>query len=82
MGLPKTEALSVSASEEEGLSFLNEYDETKPELPSGKKNQSLTLIELLKNKGWEKKKNSSVSPQKIHNQNCKKEVCSEMCSST
>ncbi|XP_068820815.1 zinc finger protein 644 isoform X2 [Capricornis sumatraensis] len=68
----KTEALSVSASEEEGLSFLNEYDETKPELPSGKKNQSLTLIELLKNKRMGEEKNSSVSPQKIHNQTARK----------
>ncbi|EPY76426.1 hypothetical protein CB1_001428023 [Camelus ferus] len=32
---------SLSASEEEGLSFLNEYDETKPELPSGRKNSPL-----------------------------------------
>uniref|UniRef100_A0A480JT98 Zinc finger protein 644 isoform X1 n=2 Tax=Sus scrofa TaxID=9823 RepID=A0A480JT98_PIG len=68
----KTEALSVSASEEEGLSFLNEYDETKPELPSGKKNQSLTLIELLKNKRMGEERNTSVSPQKIHSQTARK----------
>ncbi|XP_072824356.1 zinc finger protein 644 isoform X3 [Vicugna pacos] len=68
----KTEALSVSASEEEGLSFLNEYDETKPELPSGRKSQSLTLIELLKNKRMGEERNSSVSPQKIHNQTARK----------
>ncbi|XP_055978616.1 zinc finger protein 644 isoform X3 [Sorex fumeus] len=68
----KTEALSVSASEEEGLTFLNEYDETKPELPSGKKNQSLTLIELLKNKRMGEERNSAISPQKIHNQTARK----------
>lgn len=68
----KTEALSVSASEEEGLNFLNEYDETKPELPSGKKNQSLTLIELLKSKRMGEERNSSISPQKIHNQTARK----------
>ncbi|KAL6055266.1 hypothetical protein STEG23_002446, partial [Scotinomys teguina] len=68
----KTEALSVSASEEEGLSFLNECDETKPELPSGKKNQSLTLIELLRNKRMGEEKNSALSPQKIHNQTARK----------
>ncbi|XP_054994623.1 zinc finger protein 644 isoform X3 [Sorex araneus] len=68
----KTEALSVSASEEEGLTFLNEYDETKPELPSGRKNQSLTLIELLKNKRMGEERNSAVSPQKIHNQTARK----------
>ncbi|XP_015415811.1 PREDICTED: zinc finger protein 644 isoform X2 [Myotis davidii] len=68
----KTEALSVSASEEEGLSFLNEYDEKKPELPSGKRNQSLTLIELLKNKRMGEERNSAVFPQKIHNQTARK----------
>ncbi|XP_012781525.2 zinc finger protein 644 isoform X3 [Ochotona princeps] len=68
----KTEALSVSASEEEGLNFLNEYDETKPELPSGKKNQSLTLIELLKSKRMGEERNSGISPQKIHNQTARK----------
>ncbi|XP_076403005.1 zinc finger protein 644 isoform X5 [Peromyscus maniculatus bairdii] len=68
----KTEALSVSASEEEGLSFLNECDETKPELPSGKKNQSLTLIELLRNKRMGEERNSALSPQKIHNQTARK----------
>ncbi|XP_010612972.1 zinc finger protein 644 isoform X5 [Fukomys damarensis] len=68
----KTEALSVSASEEEGLNFLNEYDETKPELPSGKKNQSLTLIDLLKNKRMGEERNSALSPQKIHNQTARK----------
>uniref|UniRef100_A0A8C2QL58 Zinc finger protein 644 n=1 Tax=Cricetulus griseus TaxID=10029 RepID=A0A8C2QL58_CRIGR len=68
----KTEALSVSASEEEGLSFLNECDETKPELPSGKKSQSLTLIELLKNKRMGEERNSALSPQKIHNQTARK----------
>lgn len=68
----KTEALSVSASEEEGLSFLNEYDEKNPELPSGKRNQSLTLIELLKNKRTGEERNSAVFPQKIHNQTARK----------
>ncbi|XP_066232906.1 zinc finger protein 644 isoform X1 [Saccopteryx leptura] len=69
----KTEALSVSASEEEGLSFLSEYDETKPELlPSGKRNQSLTLIELLKNKRMGEERNSAIFPQKIHNQTARK----------
>lgn len=68
----KTEALSVSASEEEGLSFINEYDEKKPELPSGKRNQSLTLIELLKNKRMGEERNSAVFPQKIHNQTARK----------
>ncbi|XP_051054084.1 zinc finger protein 644 isoform X3 [Phodopus roborovskii] len=68
----KTEALSVSASEEEGLSFPNECDETKPELPSGKKSQSLTLIELLKNKRMGEERNSALSPQKIHNQTARK----------
>lgn len=68
----KTEALSASASEEEGLNFLNEYDETKPELSSGRKNQSLTLIELLKNKRMGEERNSALSPQKIHNQTARK----------
>ncbi|KAM7326642.1 zinc finger protein 644 isoform X4 [Alexandromys fortis] len=68
----KTEALSVSASEEERLSFLNECDETKPELPSGRKNQSLTLIELLRNKRMGDERNSALSPQKIHNQTARK----------
>ncbi|XP_076976422.1 zinc finger protein 644 isoform X4 [Tamandua tetradactyla] len=68
----KTEAISVSASEEEGLSFLNECDETKPELSSGKKNQSLTLIELLKNKRMGEERNSVISPQKTHNQTARK----------
>ncbi|XP_013369955.1 PREDICTED: zinc finger protein 644 isoform X4 [Chinchilla lanigera] len=68
----KTEALSVSASEEEGLNFLNDYDETKPELPSGRKNQSLTLIELLKNKRMGEERNSALSSQKIHNQTARK----------
>lgn len=68
----KTEALSVSASEEEHLSFLNECDETKPELPSGRKNQSLTLIELLRNKRMGDERNSALSPQKIHNQTARK----------
>ncbi|XP_037682591.1 zinc finger protein 644 isoform X1 [Choloepus didactylus] len=67
----KTEVVSVSASEEEGLSFLNECDETKPELSSGKKNQSLTLIELLKNKRMGEERNS-ISPQKTHNQTARK----------
>ncbi|XP_038180472.1 zinc finger protein 644 isoform X2 [Arvicola amphibius] len=68
----KTEALSVSASEEERLSFLNECDETKPELPSGRKSQSLTLIELLRNKRMGNERNSALSPQKIHNQTARK----------
>lgn len=68
----KTEALSVSASEEEGLNFLNECDETKPDLPSGKKNQSLTLIELLKSRRLGEERNSAMSPHKIHNQTARK----------
>lgn len=68
----KTEALSVSASEEEGLNFLSECDETKPELPSGKKNQSLTLIELLKSRRLGEERNSAISPHKIHNQTARK----------
>ncbi|CAK6442920.1 unnamed protein product [Pipistrellus nathusii] len=68
----KTEALSVSASEEEGLSFLNGYDEKNPELPSGKRNQSLTLIELLKNKRLGEERSSAVFPQKIQNQTARK----------
>lgn len=68
----KTEALSVSASEEEGLNFLNECDETKPDLPSGKKNQSLTLIELLKSRRIGEERNSALSPHKIHNQTARK----------
>ncbi|XP_051026755.1 zinc finger protein 644 isoform X2 [Acomys russatus] len=68
----KTEALSVSASEEEGLSFLSECDETKLELPSGKKSQSLTLIELLKNKRMGEERSPAISPQKIHNQTARK----------
>ncbi|NXO55837.1 ZN644 protein, partial [Aramus guarauna] len=67
----KTEDTSVSASEEEGLSFLNECDETKAVLHDGKKNQSLTLIELLKNKRLEER-NPDISPQKIHNQTARK----------
>ncbi|XP_006899019.1 PREDICTED: zinc finger protein 644 isoform X1 [Elephantulus edwardii] len=66
----KTEAVSVSASEEDGLSFLNEFDDAKPELSSGKK--SLTLIELLKNKRMGEERNSTFSPQKIHNQTARK----------
>ncbi|XP_034364306.1 zinc finger protein 644 isoform X6 [Arvicanthis niloticus] len=68
----KTEALSVSASEEEGLNFLSECDETKPELPSGKKSQSLTLIELLKSRRLGEERNSAISPHKIHNQTARK----------
>ncbi|XP_065513629.1 zinc finger protein 644 isoform X2 [Caloenas nicobarica] len=68
----KTEDTSVSASEEEGLSFLNECDETKAVLHDGKKNQSLTLIELLKNKRLGEERNPNISPQKIHNQTARK----------
>ncbi|KAM4872034.1 zinc finger protein 644 isoform 2-T4 [Thomomys bottae] len=68
----KTEALSVSASEEDGLNFLNDYEETKPELSSGRKNQSLTLIELLKNKRMGEERSSAISPQKAHNQTARK----------
>ncbi|XP_055467542.1 zinc finger protein 644 isoform X1 [Psammomys obesus] len=67
----KTEALSVSASEEEGLAFLNECEETKAELPAGKKSQSLTLIELLKSKRLGEDRNSAIS-QKSHNQTARK----------
>ncbi|KAM6129085.1 LOW QUALITY PROTEIN: zinc finger protein 644 [Phoenicopterus ruber ruber] len=66
----KTEDTSVSASEEEGLSFLNECDETKAVL-HGKKNQSLTLIELLKNKRLGEERNPDISPQS-HNQTARK----------
>ncbi|XP_010288623.1 PREDICTED: zinc finger protein 644 isoform X1 [Phaethon lepturus] len=68
----KTEDTSVSALEEEGLSFLNECDETKAVLHDGKKNQSLTLIELLKNKRLGEERNPDISPQKIHNQTARK----------
>nr|XP_054494803.1 zinc finger protein 644 isoform X3 [Agelaius phoeniceus] len=68
----KTEDISVSASEEEGLSFLNECDETKAVLHDEKRNQSLTLIELLKNKRLGEERNPDISPQKIHNQTARK----------
>ncbi|XP_060088163.1 zinc finger protein 644 isoform X5 [Heteronotia binoei] len=68
----KTEDISVSASEEEGLSFFNECDETKSVLHDEKKNQSLTLIELLKNKRLGEERNIEISPQKIHNQTARK----------
>ncbi|XP_059710200.1 zinc finger protein 644 isoform X2 [Haemorhous mexicanus] len=68
----KTEDISVSASEEEGLSFLNECDETKSVLHDEKRNQSLTLIELLKNKRLGEERNPDISPQKIHNQTARK----------
>ncbi|XP_009643801.1 zinc finger protein 644 isoform X2 [Egretta garzetta] len=68
----KTEDTSVSASEEEGLSFLNECDETKAVLHDEKRNQSLTLIELLKNKRLGEERNPDISPQKIHNQTARK----------
>ncbi|XP_060629893.2 zinc finger protein 644 isoform X5 [Anolis sagrei] len=68
----KTEDISVSASEEEGLSFFNECDEAKSVLRDEKKNQSLTLIELLKNKRVGEERNPDISPQKIHNQTARK----------
>ncbi|XP_031974613.1 LOW QUALITY PROTEIN: zinc finger protein 644 [Corvus moneduloides] len=68
----KTEDISVSASEEEGLSFLNECDETKAVLHDEKRNQSLTLIELLKSKRLGEERNPDISPQKIHNQTARK----------
>ncbi|KAM4658762.1 zinc finger protein 644 isoform 4-T10 [Amazona ochrocephala] len=68
----KTEDTSVSASEEEGLSFLNECDEAKAVLHNEKKNQSLTLIELLKNKRLGEERNPDISSQKIHNQTARK----------
>ncbi|XP_021259856.1 zinc finger protein 644 isoform X2 [Numida meleagris] len=68
----KTEDISVSASEEEGLSFLNECDETKAVLHNEKKSQSLTLIELLKNKRLGEERNPGISSQKIHNQTARK----------
>ncbi|XP_054239946.1 zinc finger protein 644 [Indicator indicator] len=68
----KTEDTSVSASEEEGLSFLSECDATRSVLHSRKKNQSLTLIELLKNKRLGEERNPVISPQKIHNQTARK----------
>ncbi|NXL75424.1 ZN644 protein, partial [Leptocoma aspasia] len=68
----KTEDISVSASEEEGLSFLNECDETKAVLHDEKRNQSLTLIELLKNKRLGEERNPNISPQKMHNQTARK----------
>ncbi|XP_072198811.1 zinc finger protein 644 isoform X4 [Excalfactoria chinensis] len=68
----KTEDISVSASEEEGLSFLNECDETKAVLHNEKKNQSLTLIELLKNKRLGEERSPGISSQKIHNQTARK----------
>ncbi|XP_068263068.1 zinc finger protein 644 isoform X2 [Nyctibius grandis] len=68
----KTEDTSVSALEEEGLGFLNECDETKAVLHDEKKNQSLTLIELLKNKRLGEERNPDISHQKIHNQTARK----------
>nr|XP_020650215.1 zinc finger protein 644 isoform X3 [Pogona vitticeps] len=68
----KTEDISVSASEEEGLSFLNECDEAKSVVHDEKRNQSLTLIELLKNKRVGEERNPDSSPQKIHNQTARK----------
>ncbi|XP_056353333.1 zinc finger protein 644 isoform X1 [Oenanthe melanoleuca] len=68
----KTEDISVSASEEEGLSFLNECDEAKAVLHDEKRNQSLSLIELLKNKRLGEERNPHISPQKIHNQTARK----------
>ncbi|XP_034977419.2 zinc finger protein 644 isoform X2 [Zootoca vivipara] len=68
----KTEDISVSASEEEGLSFLNECDEAKSVLRDEKKPQSVTLIELLKNKRLGEERNPDTSPQKIHNQTARK----------
>nr|XP_034977419.1 zinc finger protein 644 isoform X2 [Zootoca vivipara] len=68
----KTEDISVSASEEEGLSFLNECDEAKSVLRDEKKTQSVTLIELLKNKRLGEERNPDTSPQKIHNQTARK----------
>ncbi|KAM6065715.1 zinc finger protein 644 isoform 4-T11 [Chlamydotis macqueenii] len=68
----KTEDTSVSVSEEEGLSFLNECDEARAVLRDGKKNQSLTLIELLKNKRFGEERNPGISPQKIHHQTARK----------
>lgn len=68
----KTEDISVSASEEEGLSFLNECDEAKAVLHDEKRSQSLTLIELLKNKRLGEERNPDISPQKIHNQTARK----------
>ncbi|XP_066482364.1 zinc finger protein 644 isoform X3 [Tiliqua scincoides] len=67
----KTEDISVSVSEEEGLRFLNECDEAKSVLHDEKK-QSLTLIELLKNKRLGEERNRDLSPQKIHNQTARK----------
>ncbi|XP_053100374.1 zinc finger protein 644 isoform X2 [Hemicordylus capensis] len=68
----KTEDISVSASEEEGLNFLNECDEAKSVLHDEKKNQSLTLIELLKNKRLGEERNPDISPQKFQNQTARK----------
>uniref|UniRef100_A0A8D0DXM9 Zinc finger protein 644 n=1 Tax=Salvator merianae TaxID=96440 RepID=A0A8D0DXM9_SALMN len=68
----KTEDISVSASEEEGLNFLNECVEAKSVLHDEKKNQSITLIELLKNKRLGEERNPDNSPQKIHNQTARK----------
>uniref|UniRef100_A0A8D2KVE6 Zinc finger protein 644 n=1 Tax=Varanus komodoensis TaxID=61221 RepID=A0A8D2KVE6_VARKO len=68
----KTENVSVSASEEEGLTFLNECDEAKTVLHDEKNPQSLTLIELLKNKRIGEERNLDTSPQKIHNQTARK----------
>ncbi|XP_026556097.1 zinc finger protein 644 isoform X2 [Pseudonaja textilis] len=68
----KTEDISVSASEEERLNCLNECDEAKSLLHDEKKNQSLTLIELLKNKRMGEERNFDISPQKIHNQTARK----------
>uniref|UniRef100_U3KNY3 C2H2-type domain-containing protein n=1 Tax=Oryctolagus cuniculus TaxID=9986 RepID=U3KNY3_RABIT len=56
--------LSVSAPEEKGPIFLNEYDEAKPELPRGKRNQSLEPIKCPKNKRIRKEIKSAISVPK------------------
>ncbi|XP_029473710.1 zinc finger protein 644 isoform X2 [Rhinatrema bivittatum] len=60
----KTEPVSVQVFQEEGLNLSNECDETR--------NQSLTLIELLKNKRFGDERSLDVSPQKIYNQTARK----------
>ncbi|XP_030061501.1 zinc finger protein 644 [Microcaecilia unicolor] len=66
----KTEPVSVQMFQEEGLNLSNECDEAV--LHGEKRNQSLSLIELLKNKRFGDERSLDVSPQKIYNQTARK----------
>nr|XP_033772133.1 zinc finger protein 644 [Geotrypetes seraphini]XP_033772135.1 zinc finger protein 644 [Geotrypetes seraphini]XP_033772136.1 zinc finger protein 644 [Geotrypetes seraphini]XP_033772137.1 zinc finger protein 644 [Geotrypetes seraphini]XP_033772138.1 zinc finger protein 644 [Geotrypetes seraphini]XP_033772139.1 zinc finger protein 644 [Geotrypetes seraphini]XP_033772140.1 zinc finger protein 644 [Geotrypetes seraphini]XP_033772141.1 zinc finger protein 644 [Geotrypetes seraphini]XP_03377214 len=66
----KTEPVSVQVFQEEGLNLSNDCDETV--LHGEKRNQSLSLIELLKNKRFGDERSLDGSPQKIYNQTARK----------